>query len=146
MKRTSTSLLTVVPLIMGLAACGTSPAPAFKGHWRPVNHFPATTQAIPLDQAYVFYASPMDRTLKQMLARWAADSNLSLSYQHTVDFTLHTQVAQIRAGSLPEALVLVEAAYAAQRLEIRTERGQIMVRPEQDGAAGPTSGGGAGTR
>ena len=133
-------------MIMWLAACGTSPAPAFKGRWQPVNHFPATTQAIYLDQPYVFYASPMDGTLKQMLARWATDSNMSLSYQHTVDFTLHTQVAQIRTGSLPEALALVEAAYAAQRLEVMVEGGQIMVRPEQDAVAGTTSAGDAGTR
>ena len=135
-----------MPMIFGLAACGTSPAPAFKGRWQPVNHFPSTTQAIPLDQAYVFYASPMDGTLKQMLARWATDSNMSLSYQHTVDFTLHTQVAQIRTGNLPEALALVETAYAAQRLEVMAARGQIMVRPQQEAVAGATSEGDAGTR
>ena len=146
MKRTSTSILTVVPLVIGLAACGTSPVPEFKGRWHPVNHFPATTQAIPLEQAYEFYASPMDRTLKQMLERWAADSNFNLSYQHTADFTLHKQVAQIRTCSLPEALALVGAAYAEQRLEIRAERGQIVVRPQQDVVAGPTSEFGAGTR
>lgn len=135
-----------MPIIVGLAACGTSPAPAFKGRWQPVNHFAATTQAIPLGQPYVFYASPMDGTLKQMLARWAADSNMSLSYQHTLDFTLHTQVARIRTGSLPEALALVKTVYAAQRLEIMAEDGQIMVRAEQDAIAGTTSEGEAAIR
>lgn len=124
-----------MPMIFGLAACGTSPAPAFKGRWQPVNHFPSTTQAIPLDQAYAFYASPMDGTLKQMLARWAKDSDMALSYQHTADFTLHAQVARIRTGNLAEALVLLKAAYAAQRLDITTERGQIIVRPTRDGTA-----------
>src|SRR5687768_7824346 len=106
-----------MPMIFGLAACGTSPAPAFKGRWQPVNHFPSTTQAIPLDQAYVFYASPMDGTLKQLLARWAKDSDMALSYQHTADFTLHTKAARIRAGNLAEALASLKVAYAAQRLE-----------------------------
>lgn len=130
-------------MIVGLAACGTSPAPAFKGRWQPVNHFPATTQVIPLDQSYVFYPSPMDGTLRQMLARWAKDSNMALSYQHTADFTLHAQVAQIRTGNLPEALALLKAAYAAQRLEIVAEHDRIVVRPAEVAIAGTASSGDA---
>lgn len=124
----------------GLAACGTTPAPAFKGRWQPVNHFAATTQAIPLDQSYVFYPSPMDGTLKRMLARWAKDSDMTLSYLHTIDFTLHTQVAKIRTGNLPEALALLKAAYATQQLEITAEHGQIVVRPVHDAVAATTFG------
>lgn len=117
-------------LIMALAACGTSPAPAFKGRWQPLNRFPATTQAIPLDAPYVFYASPMDGTLKQMLARWAADANMPLSYQHTADFTVHANAARVRTGSLSEALALLQSAYLAQRLDIIAEDGRIVVRPK----------------
>jgi hypothetical protein len=116
-------------LIMAIAACGTSPAPAFKGRWQPLNRFPATTQAIPLDTPYVFHASPMDGTLKQMLARWATDANMPLSYQHTVDFTVHTKAARVRTRSLSEALALLQSAYLAQRLEILAEDGRIVVRP-----------------
>lgn len=129
-----------MPLMLGLAACGTSPAPDFKGRWLPVNHFASTTQAIPLNRPYVFYASPMDGTLQHMLARWARDSDMALSYRHTTDFTLYTQVARIRTGDLAEALGLLEAAYAAQRLQIAVEGSQIVVRPT-GGAGGMPAGG-----
>lgn len=116
-------------LVLALVACRTAPAPALKGRWQPVNRFPAITQAIPIDPPYVFYASPMDGTLRQMLVRWAKDAGMSLAYQHTVDFTLHADAARIRTGNVPEALELLESAYAAQRLEFAVENGRIVVRP-----------------
>jgi hypothetical protein len=116
-------------LVLALVACRTTPAPAFKGRWQPVNRFPATTQAIPIDPPYVFYASPMDGTLRQMLERWAKDAGMSVTYQHTVDFTLHADAARIRAENVPEALALLKSAYAAQRLEFAVENGRIVVRP-----------------
>ena len=118
-----------MPLIVALSACHTTPAPAFKGRWLPVNRFPATTQAIPNDPPYVFYASPMDGTLKQMLARWAKDANMSLAYQPTADYSLHADAARVRTGNLSEALALLNSAYAAQRLEIVVESARIAVRP-----------------
>ena len=116
-------------LIVALAACGTSPAPAFKGRWQPVNRFPTTTQAIPLDPPYAFYASPTDGTLKQLLGRWAKDADMPLAYQHPSDFTLHAEAARIRSVSFDEALALLESAYLAQHLEILTENGRVVVRP-----------------
>ena len=118
-----------MPVFVALAACRTTPAPAFKSGWQPVNRFPAATQAIPIDPPYVFYASPMDGTLRQMLQRWAKDAGMSLAYQHTADFTLHADAARIRTGSVPEALALLKSAYAAQRLEFAVENGRIVVRP-----------------
>lgn len=114
-----------------LAGCATRQAPTFKGHWQPVNHYAATTQEIPLNQVYVFYPSPMDGTLKHMLGRWAKDSGMVLSYMHPADFTLHAPVAQIRTSSLHEALALLAAAYAPQRLSMSLEHNQIVVRPGQ---------------
>lgn len=114
-----------------LVGCATHPTAAFKGHWQPVNHYAAVTQEIPLTQAYVFYPSPLDGTLKHMLARWAKDSDMTLSYQHQADFTLHVPVAQIRTSSLHEALALLAAAYAPQRLSLSVEHNQIVVRLDQ---------------
>lgn len=128
-------------MVLWLGACGTSPAPDFKGRWLPVNHFPSTAQIIPLDRSYVFYASPMDGTLRQMLARWAKDSDMGLSYQPDSDFTLHAQVAPIRTGNLAEALGLLEAAYAAQGLQINVEAGQIIVRPNEAAGSAPSANG-----
>ena len=119
-------------LVLALVACRTTPAPAFKGRWQPVNRFPAATQAIPIDPPYVFYASPMDGTLRQMLQRWAKDAGMSLAYQHTADFTLHADASGIRTGNVPEALALLQSAYAVQRLEIAVEAGRIVVRPLGD--------------
>lgn len=129
-----------MPLILALVACRTTPAPAFKGRWQPVNRFPATTQAIPIDPPYVFYASPMDGTLRQMLVRWAKDADMSLAYQHTADFTLHADAARIRTGNVPEALALLKTAYATQRLEIAVEDGRIVVRPMGDAVVRSASG------
>lgn len=129
-----------MPLVVALVACSTNPAPAFKGRWQPVNRFPVTTQAIPIDPPYVFYASPMDGTIRQMLARWARDAGMALAYQHTADFTLHADAARIRTGNVPEALALLESAYAVQRLEIAVEDGRIVVRPMGDVVARSISG------
>src|SRR3546814_6926522 len=73
------------------------------GLWRTVNHFSEAPQSIPLYQTYVFYPSPMDRTLKSMLTRWAKDSKRTLSYLHSSDFTLYRDVADIRTTDLEDA-------------------------------------------
>lgn len=132
MKRTNTRCWISVPLLVALVACRTTSAPAFKGRWQPVNRFPATAQAIPIDPPYVFYASPTDGTLMQMLTRWATDAGMSLAYQHTADFTLHADAARIRTGNVSEALALLKSAYATQRLEIAMENGRIIVRPLEE--------------
>ena len=141
MKQPTARHWLALPMIFGLVACGTSPAPVIEGRWQPVNRFPAKTQAIPLDPSYVYYASPMDGTLKHMLTRWARDSNLHLSYQHTVDYTLHAKTAEIRTASSTEAVALLKASYAEERLEIVMENGRIVVRPMGDAVAQAPSGG-----
>lgn len=115
----------VVPLL--LAACATPEAPDVRGRWRPVNRFAEAPQAIPLQQAYVYQASPVDGTLKTMLGRWAKDSHLNLSYLHPNDYTLHAPVAQIRTSSLEEAAAALSSAYAAQGVRIAVERPRIVV-------------------
>ena len=77
-------------------ACTTTPAPEFGGKWRPVNRFADTTREIPLNPAYMYYALPMDGTLKGVLARWAKDTHAGLSYQLSSDYTLPAAVGQIR--------------------------------------------------
>lgn len=106
--------------------------------WKPVNGFAEQPSELPLQQAYVFQASPIDRTLKAMLARWAKDSGMTLEYRHPSDFTLHRPVAQIRTTRLQDALVQLETAYAS-RVSFDTAHGAIIVRPP------PTAGGMAAT-
>jgi hypothetical protein len=121
--------LAVVLLLASLvAACGTTPAPNFRGRWQPVNHFDDSPKELPLAQAYVYTASPLDRTLKTMLTRWARDSRMTLSYLHGSDYTLYGPVAQIGTPSLQQAVSQLNAAYAAEGISISADERQITVR------------------
>ncbi len=114
-----------------LAGCATRPAPDIRGRWKSVNRYAEATQAIPLYQSYVFQASPMDGTLKNMLSRWAKDSKMTLSYLHPSDFTLHAPVAQIQSNDLQQAVALLSSVYAEQRVSVTASNNQIVVRPAQ---------------
>lgn len=116
---------------MSLAGCA-SHAPDISGRWRPVNHFSEVPQSIPLYQNYVFYPSPMDRTLKTMLTRWAKDSRRTLSYLHSSDFTLYRDVADIRTTNLEEAVSRLNSAYAAEGVSIASDDRRIVVRAGSD--------------
>ena len=64
----------VVLLTLAVAACGTTPPADFKGRWKPVNRYSEAPTAIPLRADTAFYVSPLDRTLKGLLERWARDA------------------------------------------------------------------------
>jgi hypothetical protein len=115
-------------LAVQLAACGTTPAPNFRGRWQEVNRMDSVPRELPLHQAYVYAPSPMDRTLKSMLTRWARDSRMTLSYLHGSDFTLHQPVAAISSQSLQQAISALNAAYAQQGILIDADARQITVR------------------
>ena len=127
-------------LSVALVGCASRPAPDFGGRWKPINHFAAEPNEIPLQKTYVFYPSPMDGTLKTMLERWALDSQMPLSYLHPSDFTLHQAVAQIHTTSVQDAVAQLSNAYAAQGVSVTVENGQIVVRAATPGtAAAPES-------
>lgn len=109
------------------AGCATPSAPEARGRWKPVNRFTEAPQAIPLQQSYIYQASPVDGTLKTMLTRWAKDSRLTLSYLHGNDYTLHAPVANIRTSSLEEAAAALSSAYADQGVQVVVERPRIIV-------------------
>jgi hypothetical protein len=111
--------------------------------WKPVNGFAEHPSELPLQQAYVFQASPVDRTLKAMLARWAADSGMTLEYLHPSDFTLHRPVTEIRTTRLREALVQLETAYGS-RIALEAGRNAIVARQPAmaEGTATPEPAGG----
>ncbi|WP_460761857.1 hypothetical protein [Lysobacter fragariae] len=111
-----------------LSACATRPAPDFGGRWKEVNRYAEQPREIPLYQAYTFYPSPMDGTLRNMLVRWAKDSKMMLSYLHPSDFTLHSAVASIHTGNVTDAATQLTTAYAAQGVSVAVEGNQIVVR------------------
>lgn len=122
-------------LLVLVAGCAARPAPDIRGRWTPVNRYQAQTQEIPLRPAYAFYPTPMDRTLKGMLERWARDMRMKLAYEHASDFTLHAPVAEVRSDDLHAAIARLNALYAAQRIEIAVQDDRIVVRPDQAEAA-----------
>ena len=117
--------LAIVAIVAG---CAARPAPDFWGRWRPVNRYAEQPQPIPLQQQYLFYASPLDGTLKALLTRWTKDAKMTLSYQHPSDFTLHAAVAGIRTSDLGSAALQLSQAYAPQQVAVVVEGNQIVVR------------------
>lgn len=139
LSRRFLSAVVAVPVLL-LAGCSTPDAPDLRGRWKPVNRYSEAPQAIPLQQAYLFQASPMDGTLKTMLTRWARDSKRSLSYLHPNDYTLHAPVADIRSTDVREAVAALSAAYAAQGVVVTADASQIVVRGAVgDPAPGPVA-------
>jgi len=135
-------LLVALACAILVAGCVTSPAPGISGRWKPVNHFAASPEAIPLHPAYEFYASPLDGTLKALLARWALDSKMTLSYEDASDFTLYAPVARIRTSDLRQATAALTALYAVERIAVVVDGNAIVVRPLPAPVAG-SSGAGA---
>ena len=114
-------------LTLALVGCGTPAAKDFGGSWKPVNRFQEQTTEIPLAQAYTFYASPMDGTLKTMLTRWSKDTGMTLSYQLMSDYTLYKPVAQIRTRDVRSAAAELNSIYAAESILVTINDKQILV-------------------
>ena len=129
----------IVSLSAVVAGCATPPAPEYGGRWRPVNRFSEAPQEIALQQSYMFYASPLDGTLKTMLERWATDSKMSLDYQAPVDYTLYAPVADVRSNDIHSATSRLNTIYAAQRLAVSVEGNRIVVRVLETTVAPPTA-------
>lgn len=120
--------------VLALAACAARPVPPIRGAWTPVNRYQSQTEEIPLRPAYAFYPTPMDRTLKGMLERWARDMRMTLTYGHPSDFTLHAPVADLRSDDLGAAVARLNELYAPQRVAVAVQDDRIVVR--QAGAGG----------
>lgn len=121
--------------VLALAGCGAPAAKDYGGAWRPVNRFQDAPTEIPLAQPYTFYASPMDGTLRTMLARWSKDSDMQLSYQLASDFTLYKPVSQLRTSDIHAAAATLNSIYAAQGVSITVNGRQILARQASPAAA-----------
>jgi hypothetical protein len=126
-------MVCIACVTLSQSACATRPAPGISGHWTAVNRYAAQPREIPLSPAHEFYASPLDQTLKSLLARWARDAGVSLDYRHRSDFTLYEPVSRIRSSDLHAAAAGLAALYATQHVAIEVEGSAIVVRE-----AGPT--------
>jgi hypothetical protein len=113
--------------ILVLAGCGASPARDFGGGWHPVNQFHSAPERIQLKQPYVFYASPLDGTLKNMLARWAMDAGLRLVYKLPYDYTLYKPVSAVRSQNVSDAVAQLSPIYSDEHVVITAVGGEIIV-------------------
>jgi hypothetical protein len=111
-----------------LAGCGAPPPADFGSNWTALNQFRDTPQEVPLVPAYVYYASPMDGTLRGMLRRWADDNAMPLVWQLNSDYTLHKAVARLRATSLQAAANELNQIYTSQGVSITVDTERILVR------------------
>lgn len=71
----------------------------------------------------------MDGTLKTMLERWAKDSNMTLAYNITSDYTLYSAVAKVDTTSIKQAVEELSAVYATQGVLVSVVGNQIIVQP-----------------
>ncbi len=126
-------MVCIACLALSQSACATRPAPGISGRWTPVNRYAAQPREIPLFPPHEFRASPLDASLKSLLARWARDAHMSLEYRHRSDFTLYEPVSRIRASDLHDALSRLAALYTTQHVAIAVEGNAIVVHE-----AGPT--------
>lgn len=127
----------VLVVVLVLSGCGTPSAKNFGGPWRAVNRYQSSPTAIPLSQPYVFFATPMDGTLKNMLARWAKDTRMSLSYQLSCDYTLYTPVSGIHTSRLRVAAAQLNTIYAPEDLHISIGDRQIVVEQAKNTSQQP---------
>lgn len=131
--------------MLSLAACATRPPPPVAGRWRPVNHYADQSMALPLHPAYTYYATPVDRTLKGLLERWARDSHMTLDYRNDSDFTLYRAVADVHGDDLHGAVAQLSSVYAAQQVAIDVEGDRIVVRRAAASTAGASAASAAST-
>lgn len=118
------------------ASCATRPAPDISGRWQALNRFDAAPVELPLARPYVFRASPVDRSLRAMLLRWAADANRTLVYAHPSDFSLYRPVADLRTANLAQAAAELTTLYARQHVVVTVDADTIRVR-QADAAVVP---------
>ena len=69
----------VFVLSLAVVACATKPAPNFKGRWQPINNLGDAPVELPLQEAHLYSASPLDRALKAMLTRGARAARMTMS-------------------------------------------------------------------
>lgn len=112
---------------MVLSGCGATAAKDFGGRWKPVNRFQDQPTEIPLSPSYVYYASPMDETLKSMLSRWAKDSGRALHYELDFDVTLYKPVSNIHTSDVHVAATQLSAIYAAEGVFVTATNSRIEV-------------------
>lgn len=120
-------------LLGGCALLGRSP---FGGAWAPLNRYPPEAARLPLDARYVYFTTPVDGSLRALLARWAGDTGRSLRYTAGFDLTLHRAAATLRETDIQAAITRLNSLYAGRGIAIAAGEEVITVSAVRSGAAG----------
>lgn len=118
-----------VAVAASLAACGTPPHPSrFGSDWKPVNTYTSGVRAIALSREHVFAASPLDGSLRGLLARWALEAGMSLDYRSPYDYSLSVAAGSVQHATLTEAVRQLNQVYAASGVTLMiAEGGRTLV-------------------
>lgn len=113
--------------MVALTACGTKPAPDFRGRWKPVNTLDESPRPIPLQPVQRFAVSPSDRSLKKVVERWAQASGRRAAYRAPTDFSIHLDAAKVSASTLETAVAQLSSAYASEGIRVELQPSLIVV-------------------
>lgn len=124
-----------VATILGCAvlmqACVAPPvASDIADNWKPVNSLDSEPQEIPLKEEAVLHKYqmlPTDTSLRNMLERWAKESDGSLDWQYPADLTLVSGLTAIKDNNLQRALGVVRRTYAAQKVRVQVSPNKSML-------------------
>lgn len=102
------------------------------GPWQPVNALDATPRPISQAPVVQFIATPVDQTLRSLLARWAREGNWALDFRVASDFSLTQDAASIRAPSIESALATLNGIYAGSGVQIELSSGVLVANARAD--------------
>jgi hypothetical protein len=114
-----------------LQACVAPPvAIDIADNWKPVNSLDAEPQEIPLKEEAVLHKYqmlPTDSSLRNMLERWAKESDGTLDWQYPADLTLVSGLSAVKDNNLQRALGVVRRTYAAQKVRVQVSPNKSML-------------------
>ena len=123
--------VTILGCAVLLQACVAPPvASDIADNWKPVNTLDAEPQEIPLKEEvalHKYQMLPTDSSLRNMLERWAKESDGALDWQYPADLTLVSGLSTIKDNNLQRALGVVRRTYAAQKLRVQVSPNKSML-------------------
>lgn len=112
-----------------LAGCS-SPAipdrPLPKG-WKPLNGFDDQVKVIPLSRDYVFRVRVVDRSLLQLVQRWASDASIRSKFECDDDFSLPAELLKRVFADVDEALGELNRVYGTFGVVVRLDEMNSLV-------------------
>lgn len=129
--RSATQFFLVVAAVALLQACVAPPvAVDMADNWKPLNSLDTEPQEIPLKEEvalHKFQMLPTDSSLRNMLERWAKESDGALDWQYPTDLTLVSGLSAIKDNNLQRALGVVRRTYAAQKVRVQVSPNKSML-------------------